>query len=345
MAILTDDGIADLVAGCLRHLDKGKFQQCFQSLQSYEVMGYIMARDRVVLGHGRGIQRNIMLTGDTSVAAHVHLLQQDDTSIADHLQVLEVPWRRCRTSWSYIYQETLECRGDSLVTDIIKPREANAMISYAEELENKVWSSPGASNTIDPYGIPYWVVKNATTGFTGGAPSGHTTVGGISPTTYPNWKNYAGLYTNVSKTDLIREMRTAKRKTMFKSPVDINEYRKTGRRRRIYVNEDTINAMELLGEGQNENLGRDLASMDGDMVFHGAAIKWIPKLDEDTTNPVYMIDLASLFPIVLRGDFLRRTGPIRKADYHNIFDIFRDTSYNFVCLSRRANSVLATSAS
>ena len=42
-----------------------------------------------------------------------------------------------------------------------------------------------------------------------------------------------------------------------------------------YVNEDTMSSLEDLGEAQNENLGRDIASMDGQIIFRRVPIIWV----------------------------------------------------------------------
>ena len=107
-----------------------------------------------------------------------------------------------------------------------------------------------------------------------------------------------------------------------------------------YVNEDTMSSFEDLGEAQNENLGRDIASMDGQIIFRRVPIIWVPKLDEDTTDPVYMIDHSTFYPVVLKGDYLRESDPKESAEAHNAYSIHVDLTYNYVCLDRRRNAVL-----
>ena len=140
------------------------------------------------------------------------------------------------------------------------------------------------------------MVKNASTGFNGGAPSGHTTVAGVNLTETPNYKNYTAQYTNVNRTDLIKKMRTAHRKIRFKSPISINDYRNgRGDRYRIYTTESVLSSLEDEGFAQNENLGRDIAQLDNTIVFRNHPVIWVPKLDSDTQAPVYMIDHSQSF--------------------------------------------------
>lgn len=127
------------------------------------------------------------------------------------------------------------------------------------------------------------------------------------------------------------------------SPIDVTDFRKgRGQNYRIYVNEATISSMEDIGEAQNENLGRDLASMDETMTFRKHPIIFTAKLDADSTNPVYMLDFSQIYPVVLAGDVFRETGPNQAPNQHNVRNVFIDLSWNLVCYDRRRQAVLNT---
>lgn len=348
MATLTAQDISDLVATTLYELGPLKMQQIGQNRQYYEVYSKWFKKDKVTFDSGQGIQRTLMNRVDSNAAAHVGYTDPDSVNIIDVIDQLQIPWRHARSSWGLIYQtDILMNSGRALVLNVIKPRRLAALLGLIEQLEDKGFASPdSSSNKTDPFGIKYWVVKNATTGFNGGAASGHTTVGGVSLTDSPTFKNYTALYTTVSKSDLISKLRTAHRKCRFISPITVQDYRgAVGERYRLYVNETTISSIELVGESQNENLGRDIASMDGQMTFRRNPIIWVPVLDDDTTNPIYMIDHSTFYPVILKGDYLRESDAMRSPNQHNTFQVFVDLSYNYLCLDRRRNAVLATSAS
>ena len=213
-----------------------------------------------------------------------------------------------------------------------------------EELEDRAWAAaPSTTDKILPFSIQYWIVENATTGFNGGLPGSHTTVGGVNLNDSPTFKNYTDLYTNVTKSDLIKKLRTAHRKVRFVSPVTVEDYRGgIGDRYRLYVNESTISDIEDLGEGQNENLGRDIATMDGTVTFRRHPIIWVPKLDARTDNPVYLIDHSTFYPVCLKGDYLRESEAQKAPNQHNVYQIFVDLTYNYLCVDRRRNAVLST---
>jgi hypothetical protein len=341
---LTADDIADMVKSTLKELGRMKFQDISQELQDYEIFTKWFKKGKVIQETGIGIQKSIMHVLTTQ-ARHVSFADVDVTSIIDLMTQMSVPWRHVQTTWSYFRQEMLMNKGDQRIFNVIEPRRKAALISLATELENKAWASPSSSSdTTDPLGIPHWIVKNSSTGFNGGAPSGWTTVGGINPSTITKWKNYTGTYPltgGVTKAGLIKTMRTALRKCMWKSPVGVPDYRKGANRYRNYVNETLISQLEDIGESQNENLGRDIASVEGgDLTFRKHPIAWIPQLDGDTTNPWYMIDHSCFFVYVLKGDFLHETGPKMNADNHNAYDTFLEATYNYLCVDRRRNAVI-----
>lgn len=343
MATLFATGIADLLAVTLRDLGRMRFQQIAQDLQDYEVFTKWFRRDKVAFDEGIGIQRTLMAKFESSQAAFVGLEQEDSVNIPDVLTTMTVDWRHAMTAWALEYRETLMNRGRAVVEKIIKPRRANALLALVSKLESGGWGSPASTSAKEPNGIRYWVVYNATDGFTGAAPTGHTLVGNVNLTTYPNFKNYSATYTTANRTDLIKKMRTAHRKIRFKSPISIQDYRRgRGDRYRIYTTETILSSLEDEGMAQNENLGRDLAQLDNTIVFRNHPVIWVPELDSLSGGPIYMIDHSTFYPVCLRGDFLRESRANQSATQHNVYRFFVDLTFNFVDVDRRRSAILAT---
>ena len=342
MATLTAAEVADLVAGTLKDLGRMSFQQIAQSLQDYEVFPNWFKKDKVMFSDGIGIQRTLM-NRLPDAARHVGWTDQDTPGISDLIDQLNIPWRHVNTNWSFKRQEALMNKGKSLIFNVIEPRRAGAMVNLVEVLEQKAWdTAPNtATNKTDPFGILYWVVKaSGTPSFQGGYAGSNTDVAGVSLTDSPTFKNWTGQYVLNTKADLIKKMRTMHRKVRFRSPVKSSDYA-TSENYRIYVNETTISGFEDIGESQNENLGRDIASIDGGyLTFRKNPIRWIPYLDADTSNPVYFINHATFFPVCLAGDYLHESEPIRSNTQHDWFTVHVDMSYNYLCLDRRRNGVL-----
>jgi hypothetical protein len=352
---LTD--IPDLVATTLRHLGRNKFQQIAQRLQTYQVVSRWLKKDKVQFDNGIGIQRTLMNTLSRQ-ARHVGVTHSVSVDIPTLLDQLQINWRHAHVPWSFTYHEILVNSGESMILNVLKPRRVDAMLSMAEELEAKAWSVPAVGNKTEPYGIPYWIVYNGTTGFNGGAPSGYTTVGGVDLTDSPTFKNYTAQYTTANKADLIKKMRAGHRKCRWISPVSNQDYRKEEYADfRLYTDSTTIAEMEDIGEGQNENLGRDLAPFgvsndvkytDGTLLFRKSPIIGVDQLDDTAvytaaTNPVYMIDHSTFYPVCLVGDFMRESKPIQLQNQPQVFRVDIWLTYNFLCVDRRRNALFAKS--
>lgn len=357
--ILAGD-VADLVAGTLRNLGPNKFQNIAQSLTDYEVLGKWLVKDKVQFSTGRGVQRNLM-SRTAGVASHVGLFDTDSGGIPDLMDQMTVDWVHAKTQWAFERRMVLMNSAEELVFNIVIPQRTAAMIDLADILEAAAWSVPtSSSDKLAPNGIPYYIVYNATDGFTGGAASGHTTVAGVNLDDSPNYKSYNKTYVNVSKADLIKKLRTARRAMNWKSPVKKHDYTSgTGRDLRLYTNESIISDLEDIGEGQNENLGKDVAPMGaskdvkydsgiGEIVFRGHPFIRIDAFDNATTgiatNPIYMVDHSTFHAVILKGDYLVESQPTPVPTNHNMFRVFTDLTYQYLCLDRRRNGLLATGA-
>lgn len=348
MPVLTTDDLLDLTKATLKDLGWARFQQIAQPLQRYEVMPRWLKKDKMVIQGSVGVQRNLMLK-TAGAARHVGLAAVDDVNVTSLMAQMSFSWVHATTAWAVEVREAMMNKGKAFVFDVVKPRRMGSMIDLAETLEERAWSAPTTTTSVYPYGLPYWVVKNAATGFNGGLPSGHTTLAGIDLTAYPNFKNYTFGYAQMSKTDAIPKMRTMHRSIRWKSPVgSAPSYAKEiADKFRVYVNGSTVETMESVGEAQNENLGRDLAPMilgdvardgGGNLSWRGHPVIWVPELDADTSNPVYMINHETFHPVVLEGDYMRETTQ-KAPNQHNVVQTFIDLTYNFCCVDRRQNGV------
>jgi len=339
---LSDAEVLDLTKTTLANLGPMKFNQIAQSIQYHEFFSHIFRKDRASFEGGQGIERRVMLS-TSGAASNVGLFNTDTINVADNMQTITIPWRHTTTHFAFDRRELLVNKSRSKIVDLMETRRVAAMVDLAERMETDAWAKPvDSSDDTTPFGLTYWVVKNSSTGFNGGNASGFTAgPAGLSSTTYSKWKNYTAQYANLTKADAIKKLRTAHRKIGFKSPTDHQDLRKgKGDQYRLYVNEATISSIEDLGEAQNESLGRDIASMDNQMVFKRNPIIWVPELDSDSTNPIYMINFGYFSPVFLKGDYLRQTEPEKVANMHNVMAVHIDTTWNILCTDRRRQAVL-----
>jgi hypothetical protein len=343
-AVLAQD-LADLVEAVRDKEGSLRFSQIAQSLQDYEVMRQWLKKDRVIVDGGVGFDHKLMTKYDTS-ARHQGLLDVDVVHIPELLTSIRVDYVLCSANWAILDTELDQASGKEQIMDHIKTRRMGVMIGMAEELERVGWADPDAGDKTLPWVIKYWIVKNSTEGFNGGLPSGFSSMAGVSLTAHPTFKNYTARYNGVSKTDpgLVRKMKLAYRKMGWKSPISGGDADYKAMRRdmyKFYSNEEVYDAWELLLENQNDNLGYDLKPIeDGTPAFRGHPLVWVPKLDDDDTNPVYMVNHSAFFPIIQKGYYLREktTGA---PNQHMISAVtYVDLYYNFICVDRRRQAVL-----
>ena len=346
-------GIQDIVNSTLKELGRGRIQQVAQSLVGYPTCDYFFRREgdgRMVLDDGYEVQRSVWIKTQ-NVASSGGLWEADPVLNVENLTATaSAPWRYYKAYWAMDQREVDVNSGPSRIFEMIKVRRNNAWLKLIEKLDNHLWTLPSASATTDLYGIPYAVVKNSSTGFNGGHPSGYSDVYNISRTTYTNWKNYTATYTTVTKSDLITTMRTGYRAMRFQDieGLSLQDYRK-GRDRYVnFVNTDTMAGFENVGEAQNENLGRDVAPFEGakdvyrfegSLTFRRKPIVYVPQLDTDTDDPVYSLDLSTWCMYVRRAFNMKQTGPVEVADNHNAFSYWYDLACQLMCVDPRRNGV------
>lgn len=341
MAIQAAD-LADLGRLTLNDLGKLKWTDLTLDQQELIVMPMLMKKEKVQFDGGKGHQFNLMVSLSGN-AQNIGLYQVIQPTVGETMIQGSVPWRHTTTNYSYDRRELAMNRGASQIVNLLKTRRTDAMIGLAKKMEEDFWSKPATSaDTIKPFGVDYWIVKNASAGFNGGDPSGFTAgAAGIATATYPRWKNYTDQYVAITKDDLITRWRKAATKTAFKPPVSVEQYNRGAQRYGYYCNYTVIGALEGLLEGQNDNLGNDLASKDGEAMFRKVPVKYVPMLDStDTQQSIYGIDWSVFYPVFLQGEYMREEGPDKNPNQPSVYTVNIDTSYNWVCKDRRKQMIL-----
>lgn len=343
MPALTALQLNDLTQTTIRELNEPNFIEIATDLQEYTAMKRLFKKNKRTIQSGFGVQWDVMVN-HSGLADNVGLGAQDNIEIVDTMTQAQADWRNTVAHWTVIGQEISMNKGKRQIVNLMVVRRRATMIALAELAENNFWGPPvSLSDEVTPWGVNTWVVKNASEGFNGGAPSGYSSIG-LNPTTHPRWKNYTALYANITKTDLIRKWRKAARKTNFKPPVD--EAGPTGQTYQYqygyYTTEPVIGILEEILEGQNDNLGLDIDPMNNKPVFQRTPIEWVPILDADTTNPIYGLNWKHIEVIALQDWWMRQTPVPVYPGQHTVSATFIDLTYQIVFRNRRSHFVLAT---
>jgi hypothetical protein len=338
MPIIQPEGVADLVADTLRDLGKPKFTDISSNLQRHVAMRNLLTKNRRVLESGFGVQFDV-LVNQANNFRNVALAESDNLNLIDGMIQAQMNWRGSTDGYMIIGELIAMNAEPSRIVDYVKQQRLMCLISMAEGMESNFWGAPSATDQKTPYGMPYWVPKNATKGFNGGALTGFTTVANISPTTYPNWNNWTVPYTLVTKDDFIRGIREAAYRTDFAPTVDGIPSPNTGDDYGFYTNYSVAQPLEESLEAQNESLGTDIAKYDGHVVFLGVPVIKVPWLDRDTTNPYYGINWGWMKTYILRDWWMRETNIPYTPGQHTVESHYIDLRYQWVSKNRRCHFV------
>ena len=363
MPTLQADNDLDLFTVTLRDLGEYKWTDDVSALQEHIFLSRILKKEKVGFHAGTGLQFNVQIN-PSGAARMVGLGAPDIVNIVDLMTTGNIPWRRLTTNYGVIGQEIAMNREPRKIVDLVKERRAGCFISAAELLETQCWSLPGGTNdSTNLFGLPYWIVPSTTQGFNGTNPFGYSAgAANISSSQFPNWANYTDKYVDFTKLDLIRAWRRAAYFTNFMSPVnaDVPTYN-TGNKYGYFTTYLVLQRCEEAAEKQNDNLGNDIASKDGQAVFRRNPIVWVPKLESlsglgmagtfsnstyassggQAVNMVYGINFGVLQPVFLEGWYMRETGPFPlNGIQHTVYAVHVDCDLNIICRDRRRQFIL-----
>lgn len=355
---ISNSDLIDLQRTTLENLPDLDFEVALK-YQDYIVLNQWFKDDKVQVESGTSIKRNIILDNSGN-AQHVRLYQKTAIGVTDVQQQITAPWVQAQTYYTIERREALRNRAPARYIDLLKSRRVDGMLALADLLEKAAWSAPqNAADDLNPRGLAYWFSKvipaagvgyNAAIDVTTGGFVGRrvlfgdgtqtvTDKGGIDPTAQARWRNYAGVYSAVTTTDLIRQMRKAFHATSFKSPLLLKDLSDgPASKYKIYTPLSVITAFEELAQSQNigsDQLGPDLAKFHGVTAFKRVPILYAPVLDDDASVPVYGVNSNVFYPIVQDGDWLRESEPMMDVETHNVITTFVDSSYQYFCKNER----------
>lgn len=334
-------GIPDILAAGLQELGEGKVTDLTTDTQEFVAYTSLMKKPRIeIMTTGYGIQWDLIVDQNNS-ARGVGLYSTDNVNVPNVLTQGSIPWRHAEASYAFDYHEIDMNQGAREIVRLIKVRRQTALMSVAEYFEDRFWRLQPSTDTTNMFGVPYWIVKSNTEGFNGTVPSGYTTVAGLSPTLLPRWANYTGQYTTIDVTDLIPLWERAADKTRFMPPVKVLPDFNTGDKYGFYTTYPVYQASKQVLRSQNDDLGTDLDPYDGRPTFRRTPITWVPKLDQDTTDPIYGINWGEFKLAVLRNWWMKETILERMPGQHNVSGVFLDCSLNTLLRNRRRCFVLA----
>jgi hypothetical protein len=335
--------LGDLGVSTLAELNRGVLVEIASQLQEYTFTNYFLRKGFAkTVDSGKSFSWRCLVNG-TGTAENVGFAYRDNSRIVDTTVEATCDWRASKVDHSMVKPFQQMNASPAKIVDIEMEQMQAAMLSWAELSEDNIWGPPVAiTDGLTPWGVATWVVKNASEGFNGGAPSGHTTIG-LNPSEYDRWNNWTSVYTNVTIDDFIRKLNKALRFTGWKSPIKVPD--PTDRPRRLFFsNHGLIGPLEEYLQTNNDNLGVNLMKYQGSVVINGTPIVWTPRLETDTTNPLYGLDMHAFRLYRLKNWWMRKHVDESLPGHHTVRATYYDFVYQYVMLRRDTSFVMATAA-
>lgn len=281
-------------------------------------------------------------------ARWTELYSVDVTRQKNIIQQASQQWAKATANYIIDVDEIDLQRDGEEIISLVDAREHSMYNDAFELFEEGLWGSP-ASSTENPRkmsGIPFWIQKNATKGFSGGNPSGFTSgAGGLDADTYLRWKNYSNTYATVNRDDLVDSWIEAANFCQFKAPHSYKQLDGASPRWQFHTTFRALKPMWQFLDTRNDNL-TDLAGMAADDAkFMGIPVRvaWVLENTSgvtDTSDPIYGCDWSTMELYGKRGGFMRTT-PFKEApNQHTVRERHMDTFLNICCKNRRRNFVL-----
>jgi hypothetical protein len=334
------DQLADFTAATISNFKRGKWTDISLEHPEY-VTATLIDEKRVQEVGGPDVRFDVQVRNLDS-ARNTGLYAQDITNAGDVLVQGTVPWSMQTTNYVYDLAEDIFQTDRETIIRHLLVKEHTAMNSMAELDELNFWTAPTGTSDRRPMGLPYWVVKDATTtvdgAFNGGNPSGFTAgAANIDSTVYNRWRNWTFGYVNVTPDDLIKKIKKSLIFTKFMAPVPHATLGYGKVDREMYTTYRTMEPMERLAESRNDNLGNDVARYMNNVLVGGVPVKMSFHLEvNDTSDPVYGIDWSKFRPFVKKGWNMLRHPPKEAARQHTVREVHIDNAMNYICYDRRA---------
>jgi hypothetical protein len=353
MPVLLPDQIDDFVNLTLDRHKKRRWIDVSLDYQEYFFARRLAANKKTPERGGVQLNWKVQHT-NTGTARHSELYDVDVANVKDLSTEAKVPWTKQTVNFSYDVDEDLFQADDVTIVREIVMREHSMYNDFFELMEEAMWTAPTSSTESPrtPYGIPFWIQKDATTtpkgGFNGGDPSGFTAgAGGLATATYPNWKNWAFGYTGYTRDGLIARLRKAMKYTKFRAPRPFQKLEFDSAREYdfgCYTTFAVVEGLEKRLEERNDNLGPDVGVYMDAVVVKGNPIEWVPYLTEnDSTDPIYGVNWKSIRYFFQKGRNMKRWKPAVAPGQHTVRRVNMDNWGNWECLNRRLCFVGSTS--
>lgn len=347
MATKTYTDIQDRVINSLVSIQKGEW---FDAMQTYQ--DYPMLRVAMTMGREKsGKQLNFKIgVGSENEDGHSGLYEDFDVDRPNVMTEGTVDWVNHRKGFAIDEREIDPMQDPESLVDDLEVLRNDMWWRTADDFEEKSFQVRAVNDKLLPSAIPYYVLwEDSSAGkFTANLPlgsSGHSTVATIDPAVQTAYQNYTSTYVNATRDDLGLRVSRAIRQTNWRPPMKVKGDQKVTHA--IYMDQETVENFEIMAANQNDQLGRDVQPMFNRTMLARIPPTWLPVLDSvaaASSNPVYLINHAYLYPCFKKGWKFREYPPRQAAKQPSAVEVYNLSVYNWVCQLRNRQAVIAKAA-
>lgn len=285
----------------------------------------------------------------------VGLYHRDSSNRVNVLDEGSLKWGLTTNNYHYDIDEEIFQTGGKQIYDYLESLERDLMTSFYSGMEDIMFGAGPSSSTQSPFppvSLLYWITStsdsttenNATEGFTGAAPVGWSDVGGISTTTYDQWKNRSFPYVTFDRDDAIEKTIRSMDLCEFKPPVErpdiVQQARPNWELLTTYSRIATARRLLQLG---NDNIGNDLAAHSGTVMIRGVPMDWVPawtnsaSVNARTDGIILGVNWNTFRAYRAAGRVMRKNKAFQHPEMSKVRVRTMDDSVQIVCFNRRAN--------
>lgn len=356
MPTLPLDDIVNVVAATINYIERDKYTDLALDLQDYIGTRECFKDSRCKQVSGTQIEFKIR-TGHANQARNIGLYASVPVNVTDRLVTAQMPFRHCIVPHA-IDDIEVSANADKRekIIDIMQETVSQGFADLTEHMEEMVFGKPAdSSDESTPHGLFYWLTYNATLGLNGGDPAGFSAGrAGKSSSTYAQWKNYTGQFTNYTDDDIVEKLRYLFRMTNYKNPATQKGAKELHRGNDFMTvsNQDVIEGLYKFLTTRNDNLGVDVTRMnqargmnieESDVIINRRPLHWCPFLDSFASDPILGINWGSFTNYIMKGRKFKQLPPRRVDDQPLVTRWYTQVSYNLVCKDLRRNFLLAKS--
>ena len=288
----------------------------------------------------------------------VGLYHRDSSNRVNVLDEGSLKWGLTTTNYHYDIDEEIFQTGGRQIYDYMESYERDLLTSFYVGMEDLMFG-PGPSsptqNPFPPVSLLWWITStddsitenNAEEGFDGVEPVGwgSSGVGGISTSTYDQWKNRTFPYTTLDRDDFVEKIINSMDLCQFEPPVEGNKNIVDGSKPNweLLTTHSRVAAARRLLQLGNDNIGNDLAAHSGKVYIRGVPMVWIPawtnasSVNARTDGIVLGVNWKTFKAYRAAGRTMRKKKAFQHPEMSNVRVRCMDDSLQIVCFDRRAN--------